>query len=59
MNTPVRKRFTIQMKQSGRWRRTVWAKDGGVFARAAKVALLRAQREFPLRKYRIQVVRGS
>ena len=49
------KKFVIQIKTSGRWCPSFWALRGRpVSARAAKVALARAQRRFPDATYRIK-----
>ena len=49
------KKFVIQIKTSGRWCPSFWDLRGlPVSARAAKVALARAQRRFPDATYRIK-----
>ena len=49
------KKFVIQIKTSGRWRPSSWTRGGlPISARAAKVALARAQRRFPDATYRIK-----
>ena len=48
-------KFVIQIKISGRWYPSFWARGGlPVSARAAKVALAAAQRRFPDATYRIK-----
>ena len=50
--------YVIRHKQSGRWRSTLWTRQGKpVSKRAAVTALARAKKDWPAEEYRIAEVK--